>query len=45
MITFGNWSSFNILAALLFLNGAFQSLCWATVNKGLGQWVSNINKL
>jgi len=44
MITFGNWSSFNILAALLFLNGAFQSLCWATVNKGLGQWVADAQR-
>lgn len=41
MITFGNWSDFNVLATLLFLNGAFQSLCWATVNKGLGAWVAD----
>lgn len=41
MITFGAWSSFNILCLLLFFNGAFQSLCWATVNKGLGAWVSD----
>jgi len=26
MITFGNWSDFNVLAGLLFLNGAFQVL-------------------
>ena len=24
MVTFGNWSSFNVLAFLLFLNGSFQ---------------------
>lgn len=41
MLTFGNWSSFNVLAFLLFLNGAFQSLCWPAANKGLGAWVSD----
>lgn len=41
MITFGFWSEFNVFAILLFFNGAFQSLCWATANKGLGAWVSD----
>lgn len=41
MLTFGNWSSFSVLVVLLFLNGAFQSLCWPSANKGLAAWVSD----
>lgn len=41
MSTFGMWSSFNVLAMLLFMNGASQSLCWPAANKGLGAWVAD----
>ena len=44
MLTFGWWSSFHMLALLLFLNGSFQSLCWPSSNKGLGAWVSDAQR-
>ncbi|CAF0748459.1 unnamed protein product [Adineta steineri] len=44
MITFGWWSDYRILFVLLFLNGACQSLCWAAANKGLGAWVTDIQR-
>ena len=44
MFTFGNWNSFGLLSFLLFLNGAFQSLCWASANKGLGAWVTDAQR-
>jgi len=44
MLTFGWWSDFKVFLVLLFLNGAFQSLCWAAANKGLGAWVTDIQR-
>ncbi|CAF0803345.1 unnamed protein product, partial [Didymodactylos carnosus] len=41
MLTFGWWSAYSTFLVLLFLNGAFQSLCWAAANKGLGSWVTD----
>lgn len=44
MLTFGWWSDYSVFLLLLFLNGAFQSLCWAAANKGLGSWVTDIQR-
>ncbi|CAF1019288.1 unnamed protein product [Rotaria sordida] len=44
MITFGWWSDYRLFLLLLFLNGAFQSLCWAAANKGLGAWVTDTQR-
>ncbi|UJR29026.1 hypothetical protein I4U23_010243 [Adineta vaga] len=44
MITFGWWSDYRLFLLLLFFNGAFQSLCWATAGKGLGAWVTDIQR-
>ncbi|CAF2989569.1 unnamed protein product [Rotaria sp. Silwood2] len=44
MITFGWWSDYRLFLFLLFLNGAFQSLCWAAANKGLGAWITDTQR-
>ncbi|CAF2090677.1 unnamed protein product [Rotaria magnacalcarata] len=44
MVTFGWWSDYRLFLFLLFLNGAFQSLCWAAANKGLGAWVTDAQR-
>ncbi|CAF1101653.1 unnamed protein product [Rotaria sordida] len=44
MITFGWWNDYRLFLLLLFLNGAFQSLCWAAANKGLGAWVTDTQR-
>ncbi|KAJ8301606.1 hypothetical protein KUTeg_020593 [Tegillarca granosa] len=36
--TFGQWSNFYILFALLFLNGTAQAQCWPNCMKSLGSW-------